>query len=91
MSNKIKFFLQTGANDANGFAPSFIEKPRIIPNETGTLITMKCKCKAKPEPTVTWFRGTDLVEKSKKIKISSTVIGEDTYELTLEIKVLFFV
>lgn len=48
---------------------------------------MKCKCKAKPEPTVTWYRGQDLVEKSKKIKINSTVIAEDTYELTLEIKV----
>lgn len=48
---------------------------------------MKCKCKAKPEPTVTWFRGMDLVEKSKKIKINSTAIAEDTYELTLEIKV----
>ncbi|EDW50927.1 GM26811 [Drosophila sechellia] len=75
-----------GASDANGFAPSFIEKPRIIPNESGTLITMKCKCKAKPEPTVTWYRGQDLVEKSKKIKINTTVIAEDTYELTLEIK-----
>jgi len=48
---------------------------------------MKCKCKAKPEPTVTWYRGQDLVEKSKKIKINTTVIAEDTYELTLEIKV----
>lgn len=48
---------------------------------------MKCKCKAKPEPTVTWYRGQDLVEKSKKIKINSNVIAEDTYELTLEIKV----
>ncbi|KAH8384331.1 hypothetical protein KR093_001928, partial [Drosophila rubida] len=75
-----------GANDANGFAPSFIEKPRIIPNETGTLITMKCKCKAKPEPTVTWYRGQELVTKSKKIKINSTIISEDIYELTLEIK-----
>lgn len=76
-----------GANDTNGFAPSFIEKPRIIPNESGTLITMKCRCKAKPEPTVTWYRGQEVVNKSNKIKIKCTMIAEDTYELTLEIKV----
>ncbi|XP_059218729.1 twitchin isoform X21 [Stomoxys calcitrans] len=75
-----------GANDANGFAPSFIEKPRIIPNDSGTLITMKCRCKAKPEPTVTWYRGKEVVNKSKKIEIKTSAIGEDAYELTLEIK-----
>lgn len=78
----------TGVNDVNGFAPSFIEKPRIIPNESGTLITMKCKCKAKPEPTVRWYRGTQLISEGKKLKIKSTMIAEDTFELTLEIQVL---
>ncbi|XP_023159078.1 muscle M-line assembly protein unc-89-like isoform X10 [Ceratitis capitata] len=75
-----------GVNDVNGFAPSFIEKPRIIPNESGTLITMKCKCKAKPEPTVRWYRGTQLISEGKKLKIKSTMIAEDTFELTLEIQ-----
>ncbi|XP_039968284.1 muscle M-line assembly protein unc-89-like [Bactrocera tryoni] len=74
-----------GTND-NGFAPSFIEKPRIIPNDSGTLITMKCRCKAKPEPKVSWYRGTQSISESKKIKIKSTLIAEDTFELTLEIK-----
>uniref|UniRef100_A0A1I8MIJ2 Ig-like domain-containing protein n=1 Tax=Musca domestica TaxID=7370 RepID=A0A1I8MIJ2_MUSDO len=73
-------------NDANGFAPSFIEKPKIVPNDSGTLITMKCRCKAKPEPTVTWYRGKEVVNKSKKIGIKTAPIGEDSYELTLEIK-----
>ncbi|CAG0909692.1 unnamed protein product, partial [Cyprideis torosa] len=27
----------------DGFAPTFVEKPRIFPNATGTVITMKCK------------------------------------------------
>ncbi|XP_073811656.1 projectin protein bent isoform X33 [Musca autumnalis] len=47
---------------------------------------MKCRCKAKPEPTVTWYRGKDVVQKSKKIGIKISPIGEDAYELTLEIK-----
>lgn len=77
----------TGGDNAAGFAPSFIEKPKIIPNESGTLITMKCKCKAKPKPEVTWYRGTSVVTESSKISINITDVEEDIYELTLEIKV----
>ncbi|KAF2885738.1 hypothetical protein ILUMI_20442 [Ignelater luminosus] len=73
-------------DNAAGFAPSFIEKPKIIPNESGTLITMKCKCKAKPKPQVTWYRGTSVVTESSKISINITDVEEDIYELTLEIK-----
>lgn len=48
---------------------------------------MKCKCKAKPKPDVTWFRGTTVVKESSKITIKIVEAGEDTYELSLEIKV----
>lgn len=78
----------TGGDDAAGFAPSFIEKPKIIPNESGTLITMKCKCKAKPKPEVTWFRGTTVVKESAKIKMNVIDVEEDIYELTIELKVI---
>ncbi|KAL1455307.1 hypothetical protein WDU94_009410 [Cyamophila willieti] len=74
---------QGGENGA-GFAPSFIEKPRIIPNESGTLIQMKCKCSAKPKPEVTWFKADKVVKESSKIKI---IVNEkdDTYEIICEI------
>lgn len=85
MSKQLNRCAFAGGDDA-GFAPSFVEKPKIIPNETGTLITMKCKCKAKPKPDVTWFRGTTVVKETSKIKIKSAEAGEDTYELSLEIK-----
>lgn len=77
----------TGGDNAAGFAPSFIEKPKIIPNESGTLITMKCKCKAKPKPEVTWYRGTSVVKESSKIYMAVVNKEEDVYELSLEIKV----
>lgn len=80
----------TGGDDAAGFAPSFIEKPKIIPNETGTLITMKCKCKAKPKPDVTWFRGTTVVKESSKTTLRVVDVEEDIYELVLEIKVPYW-
>lgn len=74
--------------DEEGYAPSFVDKPRIIPNDTGTLITMKCKCKAKPKPSVTWYRGTNVVKETSKITIKAVDNGDDTYDLIMEIQVL---
>jgi len=71
-------------DDAGGFAPSFIEKPRIIPNEEGTLIILRCKCTASPKPVVTWFKGNKSISESSKIKMK-VIEKENTYELVLEI------
>merc|ERR1712071_688717 len=62
------------------------EKPKIIPNETGTLITMKCKCQAKPAPVVTWFKDQTQVKESSRIKMKCTPLDNDFYELVLELK-----
>lgn len=48
---------------------------------------MKCKCKAKPTPTITWYRGTTVVKESTKIKMKTIELGEDVYEIILEIQV----
>lgn len=76
-----------GGDTGTGFAPTFVEKPKIIPNETGSLITMKCKCKANPKPVVTWYRGTNIVKESAKIKMIVVDKETDIYEMSLEIKV----
>jgi len=74
-----------GGDTGSGMAPSFIEKPRIIPNESGTLITLRCICTANPKPEVTWFKGTKIVTESSKI--SMKVSGqENTYEVLLLIQ-----
>lgn len=86
-SFEMLLFIHKGGEDPNGFAPSFVEKPRIIPNEAGTLITMKCRCKSKPAPVVTWYREKDVVVETSRIKIKSSSTEEDIYELVLEIKV----
>lgn len=54
---------------------------------------MKCKCKAKPAPVVTWYRETAVVKESSKIKMKTIELGEDVYELILEIQVkkVFFI
>lgn len=84
----ICFCVVTGGENAAGFAPSFIEKPRIIPNESGTLIQMKCKCSAKPKPEVTWYKADKVVKESNKIKIIVNE-QEDAYEIICEITVSF--
>lgn len=72
----------------DGIAPSFIEKPKIIPDETGTLITMKCKCKASPQPTVTWYKEkTTVIRESTRFIIRTVEIEKDIWELILQIKV----
>jgi len=48
---------------------------------------MKCKCRAKPKPSVAWFRGTTAVSETSKIKIKAVDLGEDIYELSMEITV----
>lgn len=72
---------------SDAIAPTFIEKPKIVPNETGTLITMKCKCRAKPPPIVTWFKDSTQVNESSRFKMKCNPIEGDVYELVLEIKV----
>ncbi|XP_024086206.1 muscle M-line assembly protein unc-89-like [Cimex lectularius] len=74
-----------GGDDGAGFAPSFTEKPRIIPNDSGTLITMKCTCTAKPRPEVTWLKGTKVVQENSRVSMKVEE-REDTYILMLEIK-----
>lgn len=76
----------SGGENGSGFVPSFTEKPRIIPNESGTLITLRCICTANPKPEVTWFKGTKMVTETSKI--SMKVNGqENTYEILLFIQV----
>lgn len=84
--NVFFLFMISGGDTGSGFAPSFIEKPRIIPNEAGTLITLRCNCTANPKPEVTWYKGTKVVTETSKI--SMKVSGqENTYEVLLLIQV----
>lgn len=84
-SATISLNFDTNEND-RGFAPSFVEKPKIIPNKLGTLITMKCRCRSKPKPTVKWMRKKQEVKSSNKVALEVKTVDEDTYELTLNIK-----
>uniref|UniRef100_A0A0A9ZCD4 Muscle M-line assembly protein unc-89 n=1 Tax=Lygus hesperus TaxID=30085 RepID=A0A0A9ZCD4_LYGHE len=56
----------------------------LIPNESGTLITMRCTCTAKPKPSVVWMKGTKVVSESSRTRMKIEE-KEDTYILSLEI------
>ena len=79
-------FLGGNEEKPDGYPPTFIDKPKIVPSGDGSLITMKFKCKSKPPPDIVWFKGTSLVKESKRIK--STVVRDgEFFDVSLEIKV----
>merc|ERR1712142_1206721 len=70
---------------ADGFPPTFTEKPRIVPNETGTLVTMKFKVRSKPKAEMQWFKGSQKIKEGSKFAVKYNALGNDEYEIMLEI------
>ena len=75
------------AATAEGFPPTFTEKPRIVPNETGTLVTMKFKVRAKPKAEMQWFKGSTKIKEGSKFAVKYNTLSNDEYEIMLEISV----
>ena len=73
-----------------GFPPTFTEKPRIVPNESGTLVTMKFKVRAKPKAEMQWFKGTQKIKEGAKFAVKYNTLSNDEYEIMLEISVSAF-
>merc|ERR1712038_692637 len=77
------------ATDAgvSGIPPTFTEKPKIVPNEKGTLVTLKFRIKADPKPEIQWFKGMDKIQDSAKFSQKFTTLKESNeYEIALEIQ-----
>merc|ERR1712198_338413 len=72
-----------GAED--GIPPTFTEKPKIIPNESGTLVTMKFRVRAKPKAEMQWYKGNQKIHEDSKFKSKYIELGNDEYEVLLEI------
>ena len=78
------------AAGADGFPPTFTEKPRIVPNESGTLVTMKFKVRAKPKAEMQWFKGSQKIKEGSKFAVKYNTLSNDEYEIMLEISVSIF-
>ena len=77
--------------EPEGFAPTFIEKPRIESSADGKKVSMYCRVKADPKPSVVWTRDGVVVRETSRI--STTIIQErDTYAIKLEllVRMLYF-
>ena len=70
-----------------GFPPTFTEKPRIVPNETGTLVTMKFKVRSKPKAEMQWYKGTQKIKEGPKFAVKYNELANDEFEIMLEISV----
>lgn len=80
-------FLGADTAKAEGLAPEFLEKPRIIPKEGGKLIVMQCKVKAKPAPKITWYQGTKLVKETNRVQSKVIEGAGDEFTVSLEVRV----
>jgi len=69
-----------------GFAPTFLDKPSIIPNESGTMITMKVRCKAKPQPNVEWIKNGLRVEVDNRLVVKEHKVTEEMFEFSCIVK-----
>ena len=77
------------ATDAgvSGIPPTFTEKPKIVPNEKGTLVTLKFRIKGDPKPEIQWFKGMDKIQDSAKFSQKFTSLSQSNeYEIALEIQ-----
>merc|ERR1712141_189952 len=71
----------------SGIPPTFTEKPKIVPNEKGTLVTLKFKINADPKPEIQWFKGMDKIQDSAKFTQKYTALSANNeYEIALEIQ-----
>ena len=70
-----------------GTPPTFTEKPKIVPNEKGTLVTLKFQIKADPKCEIQWFKGMDKINDSAKYSQKYTALSaSNEYEIALEIQ-----
>ena len=60
---------------------------RIIPNEVGTLVTMKFRVRSKPKAEMQWYKGNQKIHENEKFKSKYIELGNDEYEVLLEILV----
>ena len=75
------------ASTEDGIPPTFTEKPKIIPNDSGTLVTMKFRVRAKPKAEMQWYKGNQKIHEDSKFKSKYIELGNDEYEVLLEILV----
>lgn len=75
---------QTGDEDENKDAPTFVGKPRIIPKDSS--ITMECRVKSKTKITAEWLKGTTAVAASTRHVMTVNKEKPDEYLCVLDIK-----
>ena len=67
-----------------GFAPTFVDKPKIDSSADGKKVTMWCSVKADPRPSVEWTREGVVVKESSRLSIT-VVQQKDVYAIKLEL------
>lgn len=74
-----------GEKAPEGEAPTFVEKPKIIPEDDGRRVIMECKVRAKPKPNIIWYREGVVIKESKR-SVMTVKEQKDIYTIRLELK-----
>ncbi|UYV79452.1 unc-22 [Cordylochernes scorpioides] len=68
-------------------APTFVEKPKIVPLDGGKRVLMECRVKAKPKPDVSWTcEGQDIKPSARVVQTIKEDKPPGVYHITLELK-----
>lgn len=79
------FTLLTAEKPPAGEAPTFVEKPKITPEDGGNRIIMECKVRASPKPDIKWLNDGAEVRESSRI-VQTIKQDKDVYHIKLELK-----
>ena len=64
--------------------PKFTQKPAL--KQAGSSIVFSCELEASPEPSITWFKGSEKLIDNDRIQTSLTSKGERGFGLQLVLK-----
>ncbi|RWS15516.1 twitchin-like isoform X8, partial [Dinothrombium tinctorium] len=69
-----------------GEPPTFVEKPKIIPDKDGKLITLEVKVRSKTNISTVWTMDGDVVKETSRIKQTIREEKPEIYIVRMEIK-----
>ncbi|XP_053200690.1 twitchin-like isoform X3 [Panonychus citri] len=78
--------IEGGDIEKAGEPPTFVEKPKIIPENNGKLIIMECKVRSKPKPDIVWYNDGTIVRETTRIKLIVKEETTDVYLIRLELR-----
>jgi hypothetical protein len=79
------YFLAGEKAAGKAVAPTFKEKPKVAQDASGKNLAIECTCMAIPKPTITWYKGTEVIKEGGQYKMRITELKDNSYGIFLDI------